>query len=78
MELEDRVSCLVEQLQTGVDDLTKQTLLSTKQELGIWEKWEEIRFYQIANNKWLKEGDQHSKLFHVLISTQMNKVTIVI
>lgn len=37
-------------------------------ELECWKKREEAQEAQIANKKWLKEGDNNSKFFHTIIN----------
>lgn len=59
VELEEIIRCLEESLQIDEDELIEQILFNIKQELGTWEKGEEIRLYQIAKNKWFKEEDQN-------------------
>ncbi|KAG2724730.1 hypothetical protein I3760_01G030900 [Carya illinoinensis] len=66
--LEERVEVLEESLQQEFSSSVDAELGSTKSELDVWNKREEMRLAQQAKRKWLKEGDQNSRFFHSVIA----------
>lgn len=66
MELEDRLDCMEEKIQTSYCADVEQEFLTTKSELDCWEKREDMQVGQLEKKIRLKEGDQNSKLFHAL------------
>ncbi|KAJ0103213.1 hypothetical protein Patl1_06269 [Pistacia atlantica] len=75
-ELDERFEVLESHLQGGYDKEVECDYLVTKLELDIWEQREELRLSQLAKKKWLSEGDQNSKFFHVVVN-QWRKCNVI-
>lgn len=67
---------LKDELQKGHNVELEAYYLITKGELQCWEKRKETRATQLAKKKWLKEGDNNSKFFHVVINQRRNSSQI--
>jgi hypothetical protein len=74
--LEEKLTALEFQLQADYLDETDAEFKATKMELDVWEKKEETRLAQAAKKKWLKEGDQNSRFFHVVVSQRRHGAVI--
>ncbi|KAJ0081173.1 hypothetical protein Patl1_12355 [Pistacia atlantica] len=75
-ELEERLEVLESCLQGGYDKKVECDFLVTKFELDTWEQREELRLSQLEKKKWLSEGDQNTKFFHVVVNQRRKSKVI--
>ncbi|XP_057950927.1 uncharacterized protein LOC131145754 [Malania oleifera] len=67
-ELEEKVEKYENVLQIEYSKSLEEEFLVFKAELEVWYRREETRPMQQAKKKWLTDGDQNSKFFHVVIT----------
>lgn len=69
-KLEERIAQMEQTLQHNYSVEVEQEFILTRNELVCWEQIEEIRVGQLVKKKWLQEGDENSKFFHVVVNTR--------
>ncbi|XP_042983381.1 uncharacterized protein LOC122312796 [Carya illinoinensis] len=75
-ELEERVEVLDVELQNQYTRKLECDFLKASNELDQWVQREDTRLRQQAKQRWMEEGDQNTKYFHVVIAQRRRNAMV--
>ncbi|XP_042942930.1 uncharacterized protein LOC122277118 [Carya illinoinensis] len=75
-ELEERVEVLDVELQNQYTRKLECDFLEASNELDQWVQREDTRLRQQAKQRWMEEGDQNTKYFHVVIAQRRRNAMV--